>query len=168
MWGDIIIAFLLAFITAFMITPKTIKMAKKLGAVDSPKDERRINKVVMPRLGGVAVVAGFLISMAYLLISLTLEKQIGLTENNYHLKLAGFFIGMFVIVVTCFIDDVKGLPATMKLIAQIIAASIVVASGSRIDMANIGFIRDNFGNSINFMHTLSTIVTIGWIHLLYQ
>ena len=71
MWGDIIIAFLLAFITAFMITPKTIKLAKKLGAVDNPKDERRINKVVMPRLGGVAVVCGFLVSIIYLLISLT-------------------------------------------------------------------------------------------------
>jgi len=45
MWGDIIIAFLLAFITAFMVTPKTIKLAKKIGAVDNPKDERRINKV---------------------------------------------------------------------------------------------------------------------------
>ncbi len=163
MWGDIIIAFLLAFITAFMITPKTIKIAKKLGAVDSPKDERRVNKVVMPRLGGVAVVAGFLISMAYLLISLTLEKQLDLTENNYHLKLAGFFIGMFVIVITCFIDDVKGLPATVKLIAQIIAASIVVASGSRINIANISFLEKYFSDSVNFMHTVSTIVTIGWI-----
>lgn len=50
MWGDIVIAFLLAFITAFVITPYTIRLAKKLGAVDDPKDERRINKVVMPRL----------------------------------------------------------------------------------------------------------------------
>ncbi len=50
MWGDIAIAFLLAFITAFMITPQTIKLANKLGAVDSPKDQRRINKITMPRL----------------------------------------------------------------------------------------------------------------------
>lgn len=50
MWGDIAIAFLLAFITAFMITPRTIKLANKLGAVDSPKDKRRINKITMPRL----------------------------------------------------------------------------------------------------------------------
>ena len=50
MWGDIVIAFLLAFITAFVITPYTIRLAKKLGAEDDPKDERRINKVVMPRL----------------------------------------------------------------------------------------------------------------------
>ena len=50
MWGDIVIAFLLAFITAFVITPYTIRLAKKLGAEDDPKDERRINKTVMPRL----------------------------------------------------------------------------------------------------------------------
>ncbi len=40
----------------------------------------------MPRLGGVAVVCGFLISIIYLLISLTLEKQINLVEGNYHFK----------------------------------------------------------------------------------
>ncbi len=36
MWGDIAIAFLLAFITAFVITPYTIRLAKKVGAVDIP------------------------------------------------------------------------------------------------------------------------------------
>lgn len=50
MWGDIAIAFLLAFITSFVITPYTIKFAKKVGAVDTPKDERRINTKTMPRL----------------------------------------------------------------------------------------------------------------------
>lgn len=162
MWGDIIIAFLLAFITAFMLTPKTIKIAKKIGAVDSPKDERRVNKIVMPRLGGVAVVAGFLVSMAYLLISLTLENQINLTQDNYHLKLAGYFIGMFIITLTCFIDDIKGVSAVIKLIAQIVAASIVVLAGSRIDISNIA-IFDQFSDSVNFLHTISIILTIGWI-----
>lgn len=50
MWGDIAIAFLLAVITAFVVTPYTIKLAKKIGAVDTPKDDRRINKKIMPRL----------------------------------------------------------------------------------------------------------------------
>lgn len=55
MWGDIIIAFLLAFITAYVITPYTMRLAKKTGAIDIPC-ERRINKKPMPRLGGVAVI----------------------------------------------------------------------------------------------------------------
>ena len=50
MWGDIIIAFLLAFITAYVITPYTMRLAKKVGAIDMPSD-RRINKRPMPRLG---------------------------------------------------------------------------------------------------------------------
>ena len=49
MWGDIAIAFLLAFITSFMITPFSIKLAKKWGAIDIPND-RRINKKPIPRI----------------------------------------------------------------------------------------------------------------------
>ena len=43
MWGDIAIAFLLAFITAFVLTPHTMRLAKKVGAIDIPND-RRVNK----------------------------------------------------------------------------------------------------------------------------
>ena len=49
MWGDIAISFLLAFITAFVITPHTMRWAKKVGAIDIPND-RRVNKKPMPRL----------------------------------------------------------------------------------------------------------------------
>ena len=61
MWGDIAIAFLLAFITAFVLTPYTMRLARKVGAIDIPND-RRVNKKPMPRLGGVAVICGFLVS----------------------------------------------------------------------------------------------------------
>lgn len=50
MWGDIAIAFLLAFITSFVVTPYTIKYAIKIGAVDAPKEDRRVNKKTTPRL----------------------------------------------------------------------------------------------------------------------
>ena len=61
MWGDIAIAFLLAFIVTFMATPYTIKIARKVGAVDIPKDKRRMHKKAMPKFGGPAVILGFLI-----------------------------------------------------------------------------------------------------------
>ncbi len=50
MWGDISISFLLAFVAAFVITPYTIRLAKKVGAIDLPED-RRVNEEAMPRLG---------------------------------------------------------------------------------------------------------------------
>ena len=77
MWGDIAIAFLLAFLTAFVITPHTMRWAKKVGAIDIPND-RRVNKKPMPRLGGLAVIAGFFVSTIYLLITTQLEGKIDL------------------------------------------------------------------------------------------
>ena len=50
MWGDIVIAFLLAFITAYVVTPYTIRFSKKIGALDLPKSKRKIHKNAMPRL----------------------------------------------------------------------------------------------------------------------
>lgn len=49
MWGNIAIAFLIAFVTAYVLTPYTMRLAKKVGAIDLPND-RRINKKPMPRL----------------------------------------------------------------------------------------------------------------------
>ena len=62
MWGDIAIAFVLAFITSYVIVPYSMRWAKRFNAVDKP-EERRINKVVMPRLGGLGIIAGFFVSM---------------------------------------------------------------------------------------------------------
>ena len=157
-WGDVAIAFLLAFVTAFVLTPYTIKLAKRLGAVDSPDDERRVNNTVMPRLGGVAVILGFVASVAYLLITLTIENKIDFLEDSYNIKLAGFFAGMTVIAFICFIDDVKGVPAIIKLFFQIVAAVIVVKTGTVIDAIRIGFLSDQV-----FSEFFSIVLTVGWI-----
>lgn len=161
MWGDIAIAFLLAFITAFVVTPYTIKLAKKVGAVDLPIDERRINKKVMPRLGGLAVISGFMVSLIYLLTIMGIEGSINLIEEQYNLKLVGFFLGTLVIIITCFIDDLKGIPPLVKLAAQIIAAVIVMQSGVRIQHIDIPFLNGEGLTQLN--DAFSTILTLGWI-----
>lgn len=158
MWGDIAIAFVLAFMTTFVITPYTIKLANKLGAVDTPKDERRVNKVTMPRLGGLAIIAGFTVSIIYLLIILSIENSINLLEDNNHMKLFGFLIGGLVISIVCFIDDIKDLPPLVKLAAQMLAAIIVVSFGLKIENINIPFLY-----KIGLPNVFSIILTIGWI-----
>ena len=49
MWGDIAIAFLLAFIAAYVITPYTIRFAKKIGAACGKElvNESEISRVVL-------------------------------------------------------------------------------------------------------------------------
>lgn len=88
MWGDIAIAFLLAFIVTFMATPYTIKIAQKIGAVDIPKDKRRMHNKAMPKFGGPAVILGFLVAVIYLLIVKSLEHTLDLFgPEQYGMKL---------------------------------------------------------------------------------
>ena len=159
MWGDIAIAFLLAFITTFVVTPHTMRLAKKVGAIDIPND-RRVNKKPMPRLGGVAVIAGFVVSIIYLFISTSIEGKLNLFgEENYYLKMIGFFLGVLVLGLVCYIDDVKGVPSWIKLTAQIIASIIVVACGVRIENISIPFTE----GKIIMGDIFSYILTVCWI-----
>ncbi len=158
MWGDIAIAFLLAFITAFVITPYTIRLAKKVGAVDIPND-RRVNKKPMPRLGGLAVIAGFLVSVIYLVISASIEGKINLLEDSLNIKLVGILGGMLVLGIVCYIDDIKDIKPLVKLAGQVIAAIIVASSGVLIDNFTIPFKE----NSVVLNEVFSFILTVGWI-----
>ena len=159
MWGDIAIAFLLAFITTFVVTPHTMRWAKKVGAIDIPND-RRVNKKPMPRLGGLAVISGFFVSIIYLLISTSIEGKINLFgEEAYYVKLIGYVVGIIILGITCYIDDVKGIPSWIKLITQIIAAIIVVACGIRIENISIPFTE----GKLVISGIASYVITICWI-----
>lgn len=160
MWGDIAIAFLLAFITTFVLTPYTIKIAKKIGAVDIPKDERRMHNKPMPKFGGPAIVVGFLVSTIYLIITSSIEGSLNIfSEEQYWIKLLGFLGGTLAIGIVCFFDDIKGVHPLIKLFGQLIAAGIVVACGVRIQNFDIPF----FGGDIVLNNAFSIILTMGWI-----
>lgn len=159
MWGDIAVAFLLAFITAYVITPYTIRFAKKVGAFDIPSESRKIHNNPMPRLGGLAVIVGFTVSVIYLLTVMSIENTINLfNADNYYIKLIGFFAGLVVLGMFCFIDDLKNINPFIKLIGQTIAAIIVAFCGVQIDKISIPFFTTIFTEE-----TLSIIITVVWI-----
>ncbi len=159
MWGDIAIAFLLAFIITFMTTPYTIKIAPKIGAVDVPKDKRRMHKKAMPKFGGPAVILGFIVSVIYLLIVMSTEKTITLNgKEQYGMKLLGMFLGIIVISIFCVIDDIRTIKPLTKLTGQIIAAIVAVSFGIRIEDIALPFFE-----IAEFGEALSIIVTILWI-----
>lgn len=161
MWGDIAIAFLLAFITSFMLTPYSIIMARKVGAVDVPKDSRRMHTKAMPKLGGVAVISGFIVSFIYLIITMTIENSGNLdlfVNEEYANKIIGYFLGLGVLGITCFIDDIKTIKPLTKLTGQLLAAVIVTVFGLRLGDISLPFI-----DSFQMSETVSIILTIGWI-----
>lgn len=159
MWGNIAIAFLIAFIISMMLTPYTIRIAEKIGAVDVPKDKRRMHTREMPKFGGPAVIIGFLVSVMYLLIVMSIEGSINLfTDELYGKKLIGLFLGILTITILGIIDDTKDLKPLIKLAGQIIAAVIVVAFGIKIEHITIPFLYQ-----IGLSEAFSVILTIIWI-----
>jgi len=159
MWGNIAIAFILAFVVTFVTTPYTMKIAKKVGAIDIPKDERRAHKKAMPRFGGPAVILGFLVSTIYLLIVMSMENSINLFGvQEYWKKLLGFLVGIGIISTFCVVDDIKTIKPITKLIGQVLAAICISVSGIRIEGITLPFL--NFPE----MHEITSILlTIGWV-----
>ena len=152
MWGDIAIAFMLSFITSFVCVPMTIRLAKKVGAIDYP-NERRVNVKPIPRIGGIAVIIGFLVAVIFLITTMAIQGDLNLEEENMKMKLIGFLLGAIVLGSAALFDDIKNLKPWMKFLAQLVAAGIVVGFGVRID---------SFGNA-EIPLWASITITIFWI-----
>lgn len=125
------ISFIIAFAVAALCTPLAAKFAMKIGAVDIPKDERRVHNKPMPRLGGLAIFIGFITSL-----SLTAFFSQGILSINKEtpMQLLGILIGSIIIVLVGAIDDTKNLKAWIKLVFQILAAFVVIYTGTRIEI----------------------------------
>ncbi len=127
--NNILITFIVAFIITFITTPFVKRLAFKIGAVDIPKDNRRMHKKPTARLGGLAIFLGFVISTV--------------AFANITKELAGILIGCAIIVTLGIFDDIYALSAKLKLGVQLIAALCPVLMGLQIDFIRVpSFISD--------------------------
>ena len=126
-----IFAFIVSFAFTFATTPLVRRFAFKIGAIDIPKDNRRIHKKPTPRIGGLAIIFGFTVAT--------------LCFAQPSRQLYGTLAGAAIIAVMGVIDDCKNLPAKLKFVIQIIAALVVVFAGDiKIDVfTNPNFLSDN-------------------------
>lgn len=139
------ILFLFSFIISYITTPLAIKIANKVGAIDVPKDNRRVHKFPIPRLGGIAIAFSF-----YLTIFIF---------DRFDKELFVYFVASFIILISGILDDTKGLSPKMKLIFQVGAAIIVAVFGVRIRYLS-NFI---LGEGYFSFGILSIPVTVFWI-----
>ena len=109
-----------AALIALISTPVVRSLAVRVGAVDVPKDGRRMHDHPIPRMGGLAIFFGFILSV---LIFLPLTPQ-----------LQGMLLGGVVIVILGIFDDIFALPAMPKFLVQIGAALIAVLFGNTIEV----------------------------------
>ncbi|MEG6567096.1 MraY family glycosyltransferase [Thermoanaerobacterium saccharolyticum] len=139
-----ILSFVVAFVAALMATPAAKKLAYKIGAIDIPKDKRRVHSKPVPLIGGLAIYLGTVLSML-----LFLPKS----ETNI-----GIIAGSTIIVVLGIFDDKYELKAKVKLLGQLLAAFVVVLSGVRID-----WLTNPFGDGMINIGVFAIPLSIFWI-----
>lgn len=109
---------LVTFLASVCIMPIMKKVAHHIGAIDIPrKDEgnRHIHKKPIPKLGGVGIFLAFL--FGYMLF------------GQHSIKMNAILIGSFIIILIGIVDDINDLRASRQLIAQLLAAGIIVFYG---------------------------------------
>lgn len=135
MFNDYLDEVFLMVVTTFLFTaliiPFAIKIAHHIGAIDVPKDERRVHDKPIPKLGGLGIFAGFL--FGYMLFGVQ------------SIQMNAVLIGSFIIILTGIIDDINSLDAKYQLIGQTLAASVIVFYG-KILLSNLTV----FGLDIEF------------------
>ena len=157
MYMEYLISIVLAFIVAFSATPIAKKIAFKIGAVDIPKDNRRMHKKPIALFGGAAIVSGFLVSVIFNLIT---ASDIFFINHAPH-ELWGIFTGIVIIVAMGILDDIKHIRAKLKLAFQLAAAiAVVVISDTRISVVTNPFSSAGYSQLPDFV---SYPLTIFWI-----
>ena len=137
-----ILAFVIALLASFLLTPYVKKLAFAIGAVDKP-DKRKVHTHIMPRLGGLAI---FLACVLAVVCSLPITRD-----------LMGILLGGAWIVIVGILDDKYSLPAKVKLLGQILAACILVAFDIKIEWLN------NPLGGYFYLEYLSIPFTIFWV-----
>ena len=123
--------FLVALLATLLATPLAKCIAQHLGAIDKP-DERRINKVPIPRMGGIGIALGLVAAVA---VQVAGTKLLGWpTVFVPHMQLQGvdyklLTVAVVIVFLTGAIDDVRNLKPRQKLLGQILAACVAAASG---------------------------------------
>lgn len=143
----LVAALVVAGLVAYFATPLVKNLAYKVGAIDVPKDNRRMHKTPIPRLGGLAIFIAFLFSV---IIFADIDRQ-----------MQGILLGSVMIVILGVLDDIMTLRALPKFLVQIAAAGVVAYHGVTIQFIS----NPNVFSAASYLNLgwLSIPLTIIWI-----
>ncbi len=137
-----IIAIIASFVLSIAFVPLAIRIAFRIGAVDRP-DERKVHIRIMPRLGGTAIFAGFMIAL------------VAFTELPG--PILGLAWGGCIIFIVGTLDDIFQLSPRVKLFGQCIAATVAMSFGIQVH-----FLTNPFNGPLELGY-LSIPLTLLWI-----
>jgi len=147
-WWILLLGFAASCVITLLATPQIKKLAFRAGAVSVP-NHRSVHTKPMPLWGGLAIFIGFIV--VYLVTAIL--------SGYYEMDaLVGMVGGGTLIVAVGLLDDRFDLSPKLKLLGQLAAAAVVVASGLYIE-----YIQLPFGDAIVVKPWIGMLITVFWI-----
>ena len=148
---QIFFVFVLGVATTFLITPVSIRLAKKFDIVDRPHDDRRMHMRAKPRFGGLSIVFGSVIALV-----------VPAYENpNIRIAILGgilmYFLGAY--------DDIHNIKPLQKFVGQLAISTMMYAMGIRVTFISnyFGTATDNPNANLILSNGLAFLITVIWI-----
>ncbi len=155
--APILAVFILAALIALVVTPVVRRVVLRYEIVDRP-EARRINTIPVPRGGGLAVSAAFLLVAALFLLINQTADLVPIPFSFDTSEVVALLLGGAVAAGLGAMDDLFDLRARYQLIGQIALAGAAVALG-----VSITFITNPFGPDFRFTGPVAAGLTIFWI-----
>jgi UDP-GlcNAc:undecaprenyl-phosphate GlcNAc-1-phosphate transferase len=139
-YWDAVLSFVVAAAIAWAVTPLAAKLARRVGAVDLPR-ERGLAVRETPLLGGLAILFAVLVAaVIWMPAVIHLPRTAHAAGAGGHVDTWGVMGGAVLIAVVGAIDDVRELRPVVKLVGQIVAALIAVEAGAVVTDVTLPFV----------------------------
>jgi UDP-GlcNAc:undecaprenyl-phosphate GlcNAc-1-phosphate transferase len=155
--GPIVLVFILAALIALAVTPVVRRLMLRYEIVDRP-EARRVNTIPVPRGGGLAVCAAFLLVAGLFLIVNQTADIVPIPLSLDSSEVAALFLGGAAAAGLGAVDDLFDLRARYQLLGQVALAAAAVALG-----VSITFVTNPFGPDFHFTGPVAAGLTIFWI-----
>ena len=151
------VAFVLACLVSGLLTPVVRRFALKHHLFDDHVSARKIHGRPIPRLGGVAIAAGFYAPLLGLLLE---ARGVGGQFYASTYKAFAFLLGGVGICALGLFDDIRGSGAGKKFLAQFAIAGALYYVGFRIDVLSLPFVGTVHLGALSLVFTLLWIVGV--------
>jgi UDP-GlcNAc:undecaprenyl-phosphate GlcNAc-1-phosphate transferase len=156
-YWDAVLSFVVAAAIAAALTPVAARLARRVGAVDIPR-ERGLSERATPLLGGLAILVAVLVTSAIWMPGVIhLHHTVGRPGSGGTVHTWGVIVGACVIALVGAVDDVRDLPPGVKLVGQVVAAVIAVEAGAVVSDVTLPFV-----GALQFPNT-GGVITVVWL-----
>jgi UDP-GlcNAc:undecaprenyl-phosphate GlcNAc-1-phosphate transferase len=146
----------LAMAVTAAATPIVRRVALCRNLIDRP-NHRKVHTDGVPRLGGLALGAGIFAAIGLVVVLVPEARELVGTRGA---RLVSLLVGASILGLVGFLDDVRGLGARAKLVAQILAGLVAFSGGNQFRFFEGAIVGSTVGLVLNLIATVVWVVAI--------